>query len=206
VHRVLDTLAPLPAPAPVRRRPGEQVAIVAGTLIPARDHRLAARSTNYRYAATLQIAIDAGSRLVIAVGDRPPGHRTDTLLYRSSGMNGSPAARAVMADGGHRGNPEVIISYRQPSDGGELPARKRAYHAHHRGIRAGAGHAPAGLRTYQILRGCRRAGHILATTAASRICTTSPWSAEPRSSSRATPSPSYETSLSAVTGTPPESR
>src|SRR3954468_11181078 len=100
VHRVLDTLGPLLALAPVRRRPGEQVAIVDGTLIPTRDHRLAARSTNYRYPATLQVAIDAGTRLVIAVGDRQPGHRTDTVLYRSSGMNGALAGRAVMADGG----------------------------------------------------------------------------------------------------------
>src|SRR3954468_17112911 len=34
VHRVLDTLGPLLALAPVRRRPREQVAIVDGTLIP----------------------------------------------------------------------------------------------------------------------------------------------------------------------------
>src|SRR3954451_11114336 len=98
VHRVIDTLGPLLAPAPVRRRPREQVAIVDGTLIPTRDHRLAARSTNYRYATNLQIAIDAGTRLVPAVGDRQPGHRTDTVVYRSSGMKATLAGPAVMAD------------------------------------------------------------------------------------------------------------
>lgn len=45
-HRVIDTLGPLLALAPVRRRPVEQIAIVNGTLVPTRDHRLAARSKN----------------------------------------------------------------------------------------------------------------------------------------------------------------
>src|SRR3954467_3761834 len=67
VHRVLDTLGPLLALAPVRHRPRARVAIVDATLIPTRDHRLAARSTNYRYAANRRIAIDADTRLMIAV-------------------------------------------------------------------------------------------------------------------------------------------
>ncbi|MFI2652032.1 transposase family protein, partial [Micromonospora fulviviridis] len=46
-HRVIDTLGPLLALAPVRRRPADQIAIVDGTLIPTRDHRLAAPSKNY---------------------------------------------------------------------------------------------------------------------------------------------------------------
>jgi hypothetical protein len=41
-HRVIDALGPLLALAPVRRRPVDQIAIVDGTLIPTRDHRLAA--------------------------------------------------------------------------------------------------------------------------------------------------------------------
>ncbi|GAA4572399.1 hypothetical protein GCM10023176_35290 [Micromonospora coerulea] len=64
---------PLLALAPVRRRPVDQIAIVDGTLIPTRDHRLAAKSKNYRYSTNLQVAIDAGTRLVIAVGDPQPG-------------------------------------------------------------------------------------------------------------------------------------
>ncbi|SIM55401.1 Helix-turn-helix of DDE superfamily endonuclease [Micromonospora cremea] len=68
-YRVIDSLGPLLALAPVRRRPVDQIAIVDGTLIPTRDHRLAARSKNYRYSTNLQVAIDASTRLVIAVGD-----------------------------------------------------------------------------------------------------------------------------------------
>ena len=48
-HRVIATLGPLLALAPARRRPKGQVAIIDGTLIPTRDHRLAAQSKNYRY-------------------------------------------------------------------------------------------------------------------------------------------------------------
>jgi DDE superfamily endonuclease/Helix-turn-helix of DDE superfamily endonuclease len=165
VHRVLDTLGPLLALAPVRRRPREQVAIVDGTLIPTRDHRLAARSKNYRYSTNLQVAIDATTRLVLAVGDPQPGNRNDTIVYRSSGINQQLAGREVMADGGYRGHPEVIIPYRQPRDGSELPAWKQDYNGGHRKIRARVEHALARLKTYNILRDYRRAAHTLATTA-----------------------------------------
>jgi DDE superfamily endonuclease/Helix-turn-helix of DDE superfamily endonuclease len=165
VHRVLDTLGPLLALAPARRRPRGQVAIVDGTLIPTRDHRLAAKSKNYRYSANLQIAIDATTRLVIAVGDPQPGNRNDTVVYRSSGINDALAGREVMADGAYRGNPQVIIPYRRPADGSDLPAWKQAYNAGHRSIRARVEHALARLKTYNILRDYRRAAHTLATTA-----------------------------------------
>ncbi len=39
-HRVIDTLGPLLALAPVRRRQVDQIAIVDGTHVPTRDHRL----------------------------------------------------------------------------------------------------------------------------------------------------------------------
>ncbi|GAA3528570.1 hypothetical protein GCM10022222_09500 [Amycolatopsis ultiminotia] len=41
--------------------------------------------------------------------------------YRDSGIAETIADRPVMADGGCRGNPEVIMPYRTPSDGSELP-------------------------------------------------------------------------------------
>src|SRR4051812_26963119 len=162
-HRVIDTLGPLLALAPVRRRPKDQIAIVDGTLIPTRDHRLAAPSKNYRYSANLQVAIDANTRLVIALGDPQPGNRNDTIVYRTSGINHKLAGREVMADGAYRGNPEVIIPYRKPGDGGELPAWKQDYNTGHRKIRARVEHALARLKTYKILRDYRRAGRTLAT-------------------------------------------
>ncbi len=63
-HRVIDALGPLLALAPVRKRRVDQVAIVDGTLVPTRDHRVAAPSKNYRYSTNLQVAIDA---------EQPPG-------------------------------------------------------------------------------------------------------------------------------------
>src|SRR3954454_20040213 len=95
VHRVLDTLGPLLALAPVRRRPVDQIAIVDGTLVPTRDHTMAAPSKNYRYSTNIQVAIDANTRLIIATGDQQPGNRNDTVVYRTSGIQQTLAGRAV---------------------------------------------------------------------------------------------------------------
>ena len=143
----------------------DQIAIVDGTLIPTRDHRLAAQSKNYPYSTNLQVAIDANTRLVIAPGDPQPGNRNDTIVYRSSGINTHLAGRDVMADGGYRGNPEVIMPYRKPRDGSELPKWKQDYNAGHRKVRARVEHALARLKTYKILRDYRRAARTLVVTA-----------------------------------------
>lgn len=68
-NRVIDSIGPLLALAPVGTRRVDSVAVVDGTLVPTRDHRLAAPSKNYRYSTNVQIAIDADTRLVIATGD-----------------------------------------------------------------------------------------------------------------------------------------
>jgi hypothetical protein len=121
--------------APVRKRPVEQIAIVDGTLIPTRDHRLAARSKNYRYSTNL------------------------------SGIAAKLNGRPVMADGGYRGNPEVIMPYRKPSDGSDLPDWKEALNVQHRSVRAGVEHALARMKCFKILRDYRRAAHTLADAA-----------------------------------------
>ena len=41
-----------------------------------------------------------------------------------------------MADGAYRGNPEVIIPYRKPTDGSELPDWKQDLNTQHRTVRA----------------------------------------------------------------------
>src|SRR5512142_1882268 len=53
-YRVIDTVGPLLALTPAKRRRRDQVAIVGGTLIPTRDRTLAAASKNYRYSTNLQ--------------------------------------------------------------------------------------------------------------------------------------------------------
>jgi hypothetical protein len=160
-HRVIDTIGPLLALAPVRKRRVDSVAIVDGTLVPTRDHRLAAPSKNYRYSANVQIAIDADTRLVIATGDPQPGNRNDCTVYRSSGIDQQLRTRPVMTEGGYQGNPEVIMPFRQPRDGSALPDWKEELNATHRRIRARVEHTLARMKCWKILRDYRRAAHTL---------------------------------------------
>jgi Helix-turn-helix of DDE superfamily endonuclease/Transposase DDE domain len=85
--RVVDHLGPYLALAPVKRKhsPGT-VLIVDGTLVPTHDRSVSASSKNYRYSANLQVAIDANTRLCVAVGEPLPGNRNDTTAYRDSGI------------------------------------------------------------------------------------------------------------------------
>ncbi|TMQ79508.1 IS5/IS1182 family transposase [Actinomadura soli] len=165
-HRVVDTLSALLALAPVRRRGPDEVCIVDGTLVPLRDRSLAARSKNYRYSANVQIAIDANTRLVTAVGDPLPGNRNDCQAYRDSGIDRALAGGHVMADGAYQGNPGVIIPYRKPRDGSELEAWQEDLNAVHRSVRARVEHALARMKNWKILRDHRRKARTLHDTAA----------------------------------------
>ena len=164
-HRVIDQLGPLLALAPVRKRRLDQVAIVDGTLVPTRDHRLAAPSKNYRYSTNLQVAIDADTRLVVATGQPQPGNRNDCTVYRESGISDTLAGRPVMADGGYQGNTGVIMPYRKRSDGQPLSDWQDDLNATHRTIRARVEHGLAGMKCWKILRDYRRAAATLADTA-----------------------------------------
>jgi hypothetical protein len=160
-HRVIDKVGPLLALAPVRKRRPDSVAIVDGTLVPTRDHRLAAPSKNYRYSTNVQIAIDAETRLVIATGDPQPGNRNDCTVCRTSGIKDQLDDRPVMTDGGYRGNPEVIMPYRKLT-GSELTDWQEELNTIHRTVRARVEHALARMKCWKILRDYRRAANILA--------------------------------------------
>lgn len=112
-HRVIDQVGHLLAPAPVRERRVDAVAIVNGNS-GADPRPLAAPSKNYRYSTNVHIAIDADTRLVIATGDPQPGNRNDCTVYRTSGIKDQIDGRPVMTDGGYQGNPEVIMPFRNP--------------------------------------------------------------------------------------------
>jgi hypothetical protein len=163
-HRVIDTIGPLLALAPVRKRRADAVAIVDGTLVPTRDHRLATPSKNYRYSTNVQVAIDAETRLVIATGDPRPGSRNDCTVYRDSGIAEALADRPVMADGGYQGNPTVVMPYRKPRDGNDLPEWKEDLNATHRKIRARVEHVLSRMKNFKVLRDYRRAASTLADT------------------------------------------
>ncbi len=136
--RIIDTLGPLLALTLVRQRPVSQIAIVDCTLIPTRDHRLAAASKNYQHSANLQVAIDASTR---------PGHRHRRPItrqlkrrYRLPHLRhlSEMCRTALVADGVYCGNPEVI-PYREPP-------RRRAATAVERRLNA-ASHRPSADRT-----------------------------------------------------------
>ena len=158
---MIDKVGPLLALAPVRKRRVDAVAIVDGTLVPTRDHRLAAPSKNYRYSTNVQIAIDAETRLVIATGDPQTGNRNDCTVYRDSGIKEQLEDRPVMTDGGYQGNPDVIMPFRKPRDGSELPEWKEELNSVHRTVRARVEHTLARMKCWKILWDYRRAASTL---------------------------------------------
>jgi hypothetical protein len=158
-NRVVEHLAPLLALAPVTKRHSpDTVLIVDGTLVPTHDRGMSASSKNYRYSVNMQVVIDANTRLTVAVGTPTPGNRNDCRAYTDSGVDQQCAGAQVMADGGYQGNPSVIMPYRKPRDGSDLPEWKDGLNTVHKQIRARVEHALAHMKSWNILRNCRRKG------------------------------------------------
>ena len=164
--RIIDHLGPALALQQRKRFRKDTVLIVDGTLVPTRDHTIAERSKNYRYSTSHQVVIDAGTRLVVAIGRPVPGNRNDCQAYRDSGIETKLAGRHVMADGAYQGNPGVIIPYRKPRDGGGLTDWQEELNAVHRSVRARVEHALARMKNWKILRDHRRKARALNDTVA----------------------------------------
>jgi hypothetical protein len=157
--RVVDHLGPYLALSPVtRQHRRDTVLIVDGTLVPTHDRAVSASAKNYRYSVNLQVVIDANTRLIVAVGRPTPGNRNDCRAFRDSGVDRQCAGAQVMADGGYQGNREVIMPYRKPRDGSDLPAWKAELNSVHKRVRARVEHALAHMKSPSILRNCRRKG------------------------------------------------
>ncbi|SEG25866.1 hypothetical protein SAMN04489712_104110 [Thermomonospora echinospora] len=62
----------------------------------------------------MQITINAGTRLVVAVGDPVPGNRNNCQAYRDSCIDRALAGRRGIADSIYRDNLGVIVPYRRP--------------------------------------------------------------------------------------------
>lgn len=157
--RIIDRLSPHLALAPIKAtHPKDTVLIVDGTLVPTRDHAIAAPSKNYRYSANVQVIIDADTRLVLAVGKPQPGNRNDCTAYTDSGVRDATTGAQVIADGAYRGPncTAVIIPHRKPGDGSDLPEWKQEHNASHRKVRARVEHVLARMKNWKILRDCRR--------------------------------------------------
>lgn len=161
VHRIIDRLSPHLALEPVRRRHApDTVLIVDGTLVPTRDHTIAAQSKNYRYSTNVQVVIDADTRLVVAVGRPQAGNRNDCIAYGASGAARATTGAHVMADGAYRGPncPGVIIPHRKKTKDEVLPDWKEDHNRSHRRVRARVEHVFARMKNWKILRDCRRRG------------------------------------------------
>lgn len=128
--RVVDNLAPFLALSPVTRRHGpDTVLIVDGTLVPTHDRvaSLAASAKNCWHSPNLQVVIDAKTRLVVAVATPTPG-------------NGPNCA-------------SVVVPYRKPRDGTELPTWKQDdLSTVHRRVRARVEHTLVQLKNWNIQR------------------------------------------------------
>ncbi|MEX5636963.1 hypothetical protein [Parafrankia sp. FMc2] len=61
-----------------------------GTLIPTGTMAPAAPSKHHRYSTNPRVAVDAGPRLVIALGDPRSGNGNDPIVYQTSGIADHP--------------------------------------------------------------------------------------------------------------------
>ncbi|QCX82359.1 Transposase DDE domain protein (plasmid) [Streptomyces sp. YIM 121038] len=155
--RIIDQVGPALALQQRKRFRKGTVLIVAGTLVPTRDHTVAEQSKNYRYSTSHQVVIDADTRLVVAVGRPLPGNRNDCKAWELSGTKAAVGRTTVIADGGYRGTGLVIPHRREPGQS-ELPACKEDHNTSHRKVRARVEHAFARMKTWKILRDCRLKG------------------------------------------------
>ena len=75
--------------------------VVDGTLVPTRDHRVAAKAKNYRWSCNAQLLIRRTDLRVIVVAGGGPGNRNDPIHYRGTHVERQCQHHGrVLADGG----------------------------------------------------------------------------------------------------------
>ncbi|MET9465943.1 transposase [Streptomyces sp. NPDC006544] len=155
--RIIDHLGPMLALQPRKRFAKDTILIVDGTLVPTRDHTIAAQSKNYRYSTNHQVVIDADTRLVVAVGRPLAGNRNDCKAWEESGAKAAAGKTLTIADGGYPGT-GLLIPHRRDRGQAQLPAWKGEHNKSHKQVRAGVEHVFARMKTWRILRDCRLKG------------------------------------------------
>ncbi|WLQ46009.1 transposase family protein [Streptomyces poriferorum] len=154
--RIIDHLGPKIALRPRKRFAKDTVLIVDGTLVPTRDHAVAAQSKNYRYSTNHQVVIDADTRLVVVVGRPLPGNRNDCKAWEESGAKDAIGKTMTIADGGYPGT-GLVMPHRRRA-GKELTDWQQAHNTSHKQVRARVEHAFARMKCWKILRDCRLKG------------------------------------------------
>ncbi|MGW0087266.1 transposase [Streptomyces sp. NPDC003393] len=155
--RIIDHLGPMLALQPRKRFAKDTVLIVDGTLVPTRDHTVAAQSKNYRYSTAHQVVIDADTRLVVVAGQPLPGNRHDSPGWEESGAKDAVGSTTTIADGGYQGT-GLVIPHRKAKGQAELPDCKEEHNRSHKQVRARVEHVFARMKTWKILRDCRLRG------------------------------------------------
>lgn len=105
--------------------------IVDGTLVPTRDHTVAAKSKSYRYST----------------------NRNDSLAFVASGVDDATRTTTVIADGGYRGT-RAVIPHRRRAKDQPLVDWKETNNASHRKVRARIEHTFAKMKVWKVLRDC----------------------------------------------------
>ncbi|MGW1512463.1 transposase [Streptomyces sp. NPDC002394] len=154
--RIIGHLGPMFALQSRKRFTKDTVLIVDGTLLPTRDHTIAAQSKNYRYSTNHQVVIGADSRLVAVVGRPLAGNRNDCKAWEESGAKAAVGRTMTIADGGYPGTGLVMPHRRRKGE--ELPKWKEAHNKSHKQLRARVEHVFARMKTWKILRDCRLKG------------------------------------------------
>lgn len=130
--------------------------IVDGTLVPTRDHTIAAQSKKYRYSTNHQVVIDADTCLVVVVGRPLAGNRNDCKAWEESGAKAAVGKAMAIADGGYPGT-GLVMPHRRRKDE-DLPDWKQEHNKSHKQVRARVGHLCARMKNWKILRDCRLKG------------------------------------------------
>jgi len=162
VHRIVANLVPRIAALLATSNSGDRrrTWIVDGTLVPTRDHRLAAKSKNDRWACNAQILVRHCDRRVVAIAAGGPGHRNDPVHYRGSAVERLCRLQGrVLADGGDRGIEQLVT----PVFRSNRIVRNAAWRRH-RTRRARVEHAITRLKDWRVLRDHRRRGRHLGPT------------------------------------------
>ncbi|WP_425824723.1 transposase family protein [Streptomyces fractus] len=154
--RIIDHLGTKLALQPRRRFAKDNVLIVDGTLVPARDHTVADQSKDYRYSTNHQVVIDAGTRLVVVAGRPLPGNRNDCRAGAESAAKDAVSTAMTIADGGHPGTGLVMPHRRR--QGKDLNDWHETHDTSHKQIRARVKHVFTRMKCWKILCDCRLKG------------------------------------------------